>query len=108
MFSTQHGLLHEFANVEVEHGDILEYAADGTPVRAWTRGRIPASISAEAERQRVAEQAERNRALDEWRQQAHSRARGGNQIAIPAEIARRGILCGVQTWTTTITNAHQR
>jgi hypothetical protein len=83
-FSTQHGLLHEFANVEVEHGDILEYAADGTPVRAWTRGRIPASISAEAERQRVAEQAERNRALDEWRQQARSRARGA--IKLPYQL----------------------
>lgn len=83
-FSCQLGSMYHFAHVEVDHGDILEYDEAGAPVTAWSKFNAPAEILQEAERQRVAEQAERNRALDEWRQQARSRARGA--IKLPYQL----------------------
>lgn len=70
--------IYHFANVEIFDDDILEYDEAGTPVTAWSKYDAPADILQEAKRQEEARQAERNRALDEWRQAHQRRARGSH------------------------------
>lgn len=59
--------IYHFANVEVEHGDILEYDVDGTPITAWSKLTAPAEILQEAKRQEDARRTEREREHDLWR-----------------------------------------
>lgn len=76
-FSSQLGPMYHFANVEVEHGDILEYDEAGAPVTAWSKYSAPVEILEYAKRQDEAETAERLREIDLWR--AKGRARPENQ-----------------------------
>lgn len=53
-FSSNLGVEHSFAGDDISHGDILEYTADGQPVRAWPKHSAPADIVAETDRQEKA------------------------------------------------------
>ena len=66
-FRSNVGVQHDFEGTDINNGDILEYTADGKPVRAWPKLSAPPDVVAKANRQEKEQQSERDRELEEWR-----------------------------------------